>query len=182
MNIASICPAKTAYLLGNGPSRAQFNLAAAVDADLYGCNLSDSALPLRATFVMDMVLLEHLQVTRQRLPWPIILAYSLEKVLDRIDPRPEIAGIIPARINNGENTGQHALTWLMNAGYTTIHLYGFDSLVCDNVTSDSHTRVRGSVHDDKHAAIWRKNFIRIFADAQTRGITITANGRPAPTT
>ena len=44
---------KIAHVLGNGPSRKDF--VNEPFGDVYGCNLSDFSLDLKATFIMDAV-------------------------------------------------------------------------------------------------------------------------------
>jgi len=149
-----------AHILGNGPSKVNFRGFPV--GDIYGCNLADADRNLTATFIMDKVVLVHMQNNNLRLNFPIIISQSLASIARRCNPKPEVLDTISAEIQNGESTGHHGVQYLLKKGYTEIHMWGFDSLYTESIASDSHTKIPEGIHWDDNWKRWRVNWDKIF--------------------
>lgn len=150
---------KIAHILGNGPSRSDF--VNEPEGDIYGCNLSDFSLPLKATFIMDKVAIDHIHNNRVELPWPIVVPTALRRLIQDCPTKPAVHDWLPDGLYNGESTGHYALSWCMKR-YDVVHMWGFDSIWKDTVESDSHTKIPTGIHCAKNFKPWRENFARIF--------------------
>lgn len=156
---APILIMKIAHVLGNGPSRKDF--VNEPFGDIYGCNLSDFDLPLKATFIMDAVCVNHIRNERVQLPWPVIVCTSHVNVLKRGTPKVEIMDIIYKNLENGESTGHYALRWCASR-YDEVHVWGFDSMWQTNVDSDSHVKIPTGIHCDGNYKAWRRNWDKVI--------------------
>ena len=154
---------KIAHVLGNGPSRKDF--VNEPFGDVYGCNLSDFSLDLKATFIMDAVCTDHIHNNRVHMPWPVIVCSAHVNTLKSCNPKVDILGVIDKHLENGESTGHYALKWCV-ARYDEVHVWGFDSMWMANVDSDSHTKIPEGIHTDNNYKNWRKNWDKIVNGAQ----------------
>ena len=68
-----------AHILGNGPSRKDF--INTPHGDIFGCNLSDPMLPLKATFIMDKVVINHIHNNKLKLNFPVSFRMQSRKLL-----------------------------------------------------------------------------------------------------
>ena len=152
---------KIAHVLGNGPSRKDF--VNEPFGDIYGCNLSDFSLPLKATFIMDAIPVRHIHNNRLALPWPVIVCVSHVREINRCDPKIEVLDTIPKNLANGESTGHYAVGWCM-ARYDEVHVWGFDALWQNNVDSDSHVKIPEGVHWDNNFRHWRRNWEKLLKE------------------
>ena len=150
-----------AHILGNGPSRKNFVNEPV--GDVFGCNLSDENLPLKATFIMDKVCVDHIHNNKVKLNWPVICPRVLVKLFKPCNPPVEIFDTVLDGVYNGESTGHHAVAYLLKKGYTEIHMWGFDSLSRDTIESDSHTKMPECPRAERNFLPWRKNWNKIFA-------------------
>lgn len=151
-----------AHLLGNGPSRKEFRNDPT--GDIFGCNLSDETLPLKATFILDNEVFSHILHLKINLPWPIIAHGRWRKICNRLEPSIVMLDELHRPRVSGESTGHHAAHWLLENGYTNIHLWGFDSLKDGSVTSDSHEKIANAIWTEKIVPKWIANWNKIFQD------------------
>jgi len=163
-----------AHLIGNGPSRANF-VETPAGEDAYGCNLSSFELKLSATFVGDSVVFDRIIKDRLVLPWPIICAETIRKYEKRLPAGNRIVDEMPGRPNPGESTGHCAFKWLIDHGYTTINLWGFDSLTTGSGASDSHTKIPEGGFSPRNVVIWSDLWRNVFSQAENRGVEIVLN-------
>lgn len=152
---------KIAHLIGNGPSKKLFkNLYP--DAPIFGCNLGEPSLPMTATFIMDQVVINHIQNSGVKLNYPVIIPQMMESHVRKYVPV-QIYGTVPTELVNGESTGHKAVEWLLAAGYTEIQMWGFDSLKEDHVNSDTQAKIPHALADPKNYLRWRERWKRIFS-------------------
>ena len=151
---------KIAHLLGNGPSRKDFKNVP--EGLIFGCNLSDPDLPLKATFIMDRACIGHIHNNRVKLNFPVIVPENMTRVVQQCDPAPVIYDTVAKNTVNGESTGHKAIEYLLEAGFTEIHMWGFDSMQKDSVESDSHTKMPECPASPNNWRAWRKNWDKIF--------------------
>lgn len=162
---------KIAHLLGNGPSRKFF--INEPKGDIYGCNLSDENLDLKASFIMDFVVLAHLYEKRVRLNWPIIIQGRYKRFCEtEIQPRPIIAGLWWKEMENGQSTGHHAFMYLLEHGYDEIHLWGFDALALDNCKSDTQDKMPKAPFWPTNYLRWRDLWNRLFATEKAKAAKV----------
>jgi hypothetical protein len=160
---------KFAHLVGNGPSKKEFtegwhHLA---DGDLYACNLPDDGpRTYKATFIMDRNVLEFIRDNKLKFKVPIIIPRAIIPSLVECDPQPEVYAYLSKEIQNGESTGHHAVMWLLDQGYTEIHLWGFDSLYKETVESDSQIKMPNSISNPNNWTRWRELWKKIFTSAE----------------
>lgn len=147
-----------AHLLGNGPSRSQFSLGVEPKGDLFGCNLSDFSLPLVATFIMDLVVVNNISNNGIALPWPAVVPQALVRTAQRCEPPIKIHSTVAMTVRNGQSTGHKAAVWLLENGYKEIHFWGFDSMFANTVTSDTHQKIPEGISTIKNVPRWRANW------------------------
>ena len=149
-----------AHLLGNGPSKKDFTNDPV--GDVFGCNLADAHLPLKATFIMDRVVVDHIQENKVKLNFPVVIPESLSYRIKECNPRIDIYGIVYKDLENGESTGHHAVQYLLKKGYIEIHMWGFDSLYKESIESDSHVKIPEGPFCTSNWKKWRTNWDKIF--------------------
>lgn len=168
-----------AHLLGNGPSRSQF--PAKSEGDIFGCNLSDFSLPLKATFIMDKVVIDHIHNNRVMLPFPLICPQSLAKIVRQCPTSPTIYDVIPRNLLNGESTGHRAFEYLVDQGYTEIHLWGFDSINVNTIASDSHQKIPSGIFFPGNLPKWRSTWNKLFSHPKVRSkVKVEVHFLPGP--
>lgn len=156
-----------AHLLGNGPSKKDF--INEPSGDIYGCNLGEPTLPLKAVFIMDKLVIDHIDVHKPQMPYPVIVPYMLKRRTEQVkDPRVVVLDTVPTPLRSGESTGHKAMSYLL-ARYTEIHMWGFDSLRLDTVKSDTHEKIPNGPADPKNYLRWRKSWDPIFRSAEEAG-------------
>lgn len=160
-----------AHVLGNGPSRKEFNPFEQI-GDIFGCNLSDFDLKLKASFIMDQSCLDTIHNKSIKLPWPIIIPFALSRVAAQCPFPPTVYDTLPDGIYNGQSTGHHAVIYAMQR-YRTVHLWGFDSMVVDSIESDTHSKVVAYANPNNWRR-WRENWNCVWASdlAKTTEISI----------
>jgi hypothetical protein len=151
---------KVAHLLGNGPSRNEFQDNP--PGDLFGCNLSDFGIPLKATFIMDKVVIDHIHNNKVELPFPIVCPEALVKLVRSCPTTPMLYDTVKTNLTNGESTGHKAFLYLVANGYTQVHFWGFDSVFGDVIASDSHHKIPQGVFTEKNLPRWRKLWDQIL--------------------
>jgi hypothetical protein len=157
---------KVAHLLGNGPSRSEFRNEPA--GDLFGCNLSDFTLPLKATFVMDKVVIDNIHNNKVEVPFPVVCPEVLVKLLRACPTQPRLFDTVKTNLTNGESTGHRAFMYLVENDYTEIHLWGFDSVFRDVIASDSHVKIPEGVFTERNIPRWRNLWGKLFALPQVK--------------
>ena len=145
-----------AHILGNGPSRKDF--INTPHGDIFGCNLSDPMLPLKATFIMDKVVINHIHNNKLKLNFPVIIPNAIKKITLQCNPAPEIRDVMHHQLRAGESTGHRGVFWLMQNGYTEIHMWGFDSMKKDSVESDTHQKIPEGSFCPTNYKRWRKSW------------------------
>jgi hypothetical protein len=166
-----------AHLIGNGPSKALFKVGSITcdpitEGDVFGCNLGDFALPLKASVIMDAVVLIHVMEKHLALPWPIIIQHNLEKIVLQCDPKPVVLDRIHKILENGENCGMYAMQYLVEKGYSEIQLWGFDSLWIDSVISDSHQKMPEAPFWPRNWERWRPRWKKIIDAAKLKNVKV----------
>jgi len=156
---------KIAHILGNGPSRKDF--VNDPQGDIFGCNLSDFSLPLKATFIMDAVMMNHIHNNHVRMPWPIIMCISHSRIAEICDPKVTIMDLIDKNLDNGESTGHYAAGWC-GTRYDEIHLWGFDSMWKETVESDTKDKMPNAPQWSKNWKPWRDNWEKLFREPQLK--------------
>lgn len=152
---------KIAHLIGNGPSKKLFkNLYPEVP--IFGCNLGEPSLPMTATFIMDQIVLNHIQIKGLHLNYPVIVPEALENHVRKYVPV-KIYDTVEYELVNGESTGHKAVEYLLEKGFTEIQMWGFDSLKEDNVDSDTHAKMPQALFDPKNYLRWRERWKEIFS-------------------
>jgi hypothetical protein len=150
---------EVAHVLGNGPSRKNF--VNDPQGDVYGCNLSDFALPLTASFIMDKVAIDHIHNNNIKLPWPIILPWALDRIASQCPYPPQVIDRLDTVLKNGESTGHYAVGYCIRR-YKEVHLWGFDSMKKDSIESDSHEKIPEGPRSAKNYLSWRDNWERLW--------------------
>ena len=145
-----------AHILGNGPSRKDF--INTPHGDIFGCNLSDPMLPLKATFIMDKVVIDHIHNNKLKLNFPVIIPNGIRKLVNQCDPAPKILDVMDHQLKNGESTGHRGVSWLIQNRYTEIHMWGFDSMKKDDVESDTHQKIPEGIFCPTNYKRWRKSW------------------------
>ena len=166
---------KKAHLIGNGPSKQYFSLES--EGHLYGCNFASEDLNLKATFIHDNRVFEHIIRHDMKLKWPVVNRINQHsrygdcggriKVLDTFYPNP------------GETTcssGHMGILWLMGKDYRQIDLWGFDSILSNIVDSDSKGKIDGSAPNPLKLPEWEKRYNQIFFWCKKYGIKVIAHG------
>jgi hypothetical protein len=164
-----------AHLVGNGPSKAHFKNDP--EGHIYGCNLGQPGLPMRAVFMLDTDVINHLDQTKTDLGFSVIAGRRLVRFINsnsrfRESPRPEVVDTINRDIRRGENTGHVALEWLLEHGYTEIHMWGFDSIRQDTVASDTHQKLVKCSFSEKLIKPWRETWDKLFQSEKAKGKSI----------
>ena len=149
-----------AHLLGNGPSRKDF--VNDPEGTIFGCNLSDQTLPLKATFIMDKVCIGHIHKNKVKLNFPVIVPQNIKLLVEQCDPAPVILDTILNNVETGESTGHKAVEYLLAKGFTEIHMWGFDSLYLETVESDSRVKMPECPASSENWKKWRTNWQKIF--------------------
>ena len=142
-----------AHILGNGPSRKEFKNNPA--GDIFGCNLSDPSIPLKATFIMDKVVIDHIHNHNMKLNFPVILPNGIRKLANQCPYPPVILDVMEKQLESGESTGHRAVLWCMNHGYSEIHMWGFDSMRKDSVESDTPQLIPEGIFTETNYKKWR---------------------------
>lgn len=158
-----------AHLVGNGPSKKNF--VNNPEGKIFGCNFSSDELDLEATFIHDSRVFEHILNHKVKLKWPVINkdihlrkygnCSGLITILDTYYPP------------NGESTvssGHMGLIWLASKGYREIHMWGFNSLLDNDVSSDSKGKIDGSCPNPLMLPSWKNKFKEIFKEFKRLGI------------
>ena len=128
-----------AHLLGNGPSKKDFINEPI--GDIYGCNLGEPTLPMKAAFIMDKLVINHIDSHHPIMPYPVIVPYELKRRTEQVkDPQLIVLDTVPTPLKSGESTGHKAMMYLL-LKYDEIHMWGFDSLRLDTVKSDTHEKI-----------------------------------------
>lgn len=162
---------KVAHLVGNGPSKALFLNEPA--GDIYGCNLGEPTLPMTATFIMDKLVIDHIANNGVQLNYPIIAPNQYRAIIKNVtDVKLVLLDTIPELLKTGESTGHKGAQYLIQKGYTEIHLWGFDSMFRDTIESDTHGKIPEGPADKNNYKKWRGTWQPIFDLAKSRGIEI----------
>jgi hypothetical protein len=159
-----------AHILGNGPSRKEFKNDPV--GDIYGCNLSDPSLPLKATFIMDKVVIDHIHNKKLKLNFPVIVPNGIRKLVNQCDPAPEIRDVMHSQLKSGESTGHRGVFWLMKNGYKEIHMWGFDSMKKDSVESDTHQLIPEGPFCTTNYKKWRVNWDKLLKGEDGMGVNV----------
>jgi hypothetical protein len=155
-----------AHLLGNGPSKKDF--INDPSGDIFGCNLGEPTQPLKASFVMDKLVIDHIADNKLALPYPIILPHALRRRAEQVkEPDLKVLDVVPTPLRSGESTGHKAMVYLLER-YDEVHMWGFDSLKVDTVKSDTHEKIPKGPADPKNYLRWRKAWQEIFRTAEER--------------
>jgi hypothetical protein len=159
-----------AHILGNGPSRKDF--INTPKGDIFGCNLSDPTLPLKATFIMDKVVIGHIHNNKLKLNFPVIIPNSIRKLVNQCDPAPVILDVMDPQLRPGESTGHRGVLWLMQNGYAEIHMWGFDSMKKDSVESDTHQKIPESPFCTANYKKWRVTWDKLLKGDDSKGVKV----------
>jgi hypothetical protein len=164
-----------AHLIGNGPSKAHFKNEPF--GDIFGCNLGQPGLPMKAVFIMDTDVINHLDQTKTDIGFPVIAGKRILRFINshsrfKESPRPNVVDTVGRDIRRGENTGHVAFEWLLEHGYTEIHMWGFDSLKADTVVSDTHQKLIKCTFSDRLIRPWRDNWDKLFQSEKAKGKNI----------
>jgi len=159
-----------AHILGNGPSRKDF--INTPQGDIFGCNLSDPTLPLKATFIMDKVVIGHIHNNKLKLNFPVIIPNSIRKLVNQCDPAPVILDVMDPQLRPGESTGHRGVLWLMQNGYAEIHMWGFDSMKKDSVESDTHQKIPESPFWTTNYKKWRVTWDKLLKGDDSKGVKV----------
>ena len=165
-----------AHLLGNGPSRKDF--VNYPEGTIFGCNLSDQTLPLKATFIMDKACIGHIHNNKVKLNFPVIVPQNIRQLAEQCDPAPVILDTILNNVENGESTGHKAVEYLLAKEFTEIHMWGFDSLYLETVESDSHIKMPECASYAKNWKKWRTNWQKIFNSELGKKCKFEIHGKP----
>lgn len=166
-----------AHIIGNGPSKKGF--VNDPEGDIFGCNLGEPNLPLKATFIMDKVCIDHIHNNQVKLNFPVIVPYCLKKLIVRCNPAPEIYDTVPDGVYNGQSTGHKGVAYLLESGYTEIHMWGFDSLFRETIESDSHTKMPECPTAPNNWKAWRKNWDKVFDSPLGKKCKFEIRGKPS---
>ena len=160
-----------AHLIGNGPSKTHFKNEPF--GDIFGCNLGQPGLPMKAVFILDTDVITHLDVTKTDIGFPVIVGKRILRFINsqnrfKESPRPNVVDTLDRTIRRGENTGHLAFEWLLEHGYTEIHMWGFDSLKHRTVASDSHTKLIKFTCSDRLIDPWRETWKKLFQSEKVK--------------
>jgi hypothetical protein len=159
-----------AHILGNGPSRKDF--INTPQGDIFGCNLSDPTLPLKATFIMDKVVISHIHNKKVVMNFPVIIPNGIRKLVNQCDPAPVILDVMHAQLKTGESTGHRGVFWLMKNGYKEIHMWGFDSMKHDSVESDTHQKIPEGPFCATNYKKWRVTWDKLLNGDDGKGVKV----------
>jgi len=159
-----------AHILGNGPSRKHF--INTPEGDIFGCNLSDSALPLKATFIMDKVVINHIHNNKIKLNFPVIIPNEIRTIATQCPYPPIILHTMHEKLKAGESTGHRGVLWLMKNGYKEIHMWGFDSMKKDSVESDTHQLIPEGPHCETNYKKWRVTWDKLLKGEDSKGVGV----------
>ena len=163
-----------AHLLGNGPSRSQF--INEPFGDIYGCNLSDFSLPLKATFIMDKLVVTKIANEKIMIPWPMIMPRVQSKFLKAWKDCPlTVAHTFERNLAGGESTGHRGFTYLVDQGYKEIHLWGFDSIKKDTVASDSHVKIPEGPFTERNIPKWRNRWKMLLNEPRAKNLKVVVH-------
>ena len=166
-----------AHIIGNGPSKKDFKNDP--EGEIFGCNLPDPGIPFKATFIMDKVCIDHIHNNKIKLDVPVIVPFCLKKLVVRCDPAPVVYDTIQNGVHNGQSTGHKGVVYLLESGYTEIHMWGFDSLFRETVESDTHQKIPEGPVAPNNWKPWRKNWEKIFNHELGKKCKFVIHGKPS---
>ena len=168
---------KKAHIIGNGPSKQYFPLES--DGHIYGCNFASEDLNLRATFIHDNRVFEHIIRHNMKLKWPVINRPNQNHRFGNCDGRIKVLDTYyPAPGEQTCSSGHMGLLWLIGKDFREIHLWGFDSIISNIVDSDSKGKIDGSAPNPLKLPEWDQRYQQIFAWCRKCGIKVYAHGEP----
>ena len=124
------------HVIGNGPSRDKFQKFDLNDF-VIGCNLSRDEYSVDLTAVIDPGMIEYIMSNQIELP-PLIVTQGVKRKINKSNWQPKVSYTFDQRAK-GNSSGHFATQYLIDRGYTHIHLWGCDSYFEDTVESFTHT-------------------------------------------
>lgn len=118
---------------------------------------------------MDKVVIDHIHNNKVEVPFPIVCPEALVKILRACPTNPRLHDTVKRNLTNGESTGHRAFEYLVENGYTEIHLWGFDSVFANTIASDTHQKVPTGVFYEGNIPRWRRLWDRLFSQPNVKG-------------
>lgn len=151
------------HIIGNGPSKQFFvNEPKGI---VYGCNYGEPAITeMEKVFIHDTRVFRNIEIEAVQFPYDIITRLPFKPYIDKLRRCGYIKNaptFLPKTIRE-KSTGHDALHFFAgNRAVKEIHLWGFDSIHKQDMTSDSKDKIRGSAQITKLLPIWLDRFKRL---------------------
>ena len=165
------------HIVGNGPSKELFiRLKDQYKNDLiFGCNKGDDRIDnFKALFIHDKRVFTHLIDHKEKLPFPFITLLKHKNRFENEMAKRGMSfyGVIPSNWSY-PSSGHDAIRWCIeNEDCDELHLWGFDSINNNDISSDSKDKIDGSIQSSNLIPKWKSRFKELFTLANKLDIII----------
>jgi len=160
---------KTIHIVGNGPGKKYFSNPSG--DFVFGCNYGEPSIKeMEWVFIHDARVFRNMERLKKRFPYSIMTKACFRSGIDTLHRRKIINKrviFLPEAVVE-KSAGHDAIHYsIINPEIQVVHLWGFDSILDDDMSSDSKGKIKGSDQIEKLLPFWKKRFFDLFQSAKT---------------